>query len=93
MTLLLFSTKCALLHCDIISYLFSVAACCVFHVRLTAYFPALVYLYTGFWADEVPLSPKFQDQEVGEFELLSLNFTVRGTFPDVGDAEKAATGG
>lgn len=56
------------------------------------YFPAFVYLCVGFLAVEVLLSPKFQDQELGEFALLSVNCTCKVVFPDVGDAEKAATG-
>ena len=63
-----------------------------FTVRVTVYFPAFVYLCVGLFAVEVLLSPKFQDQEVGEFLLLSVNCTCNVAFPDVGDAEKAATG-
>jgi len=37
-------------------------------------------------------SPNFQAQEVGLLVLLSVNVTVNGAFPDVGNAEKAATG-
>ena len=61
--------------------------------KLTVYFPALIYLCIGFFAVELLLSPKFQDREVGEPVLLSLNFTDRGAFPERGDAVNAATGG
>jgi hypothetical protein len=61
-------------------------------VKLTVYFPALVYLCVGFWAVEVLLSPKLHDQEVGDPVLLSVNFTFKGCFPDMSDAVKAATG-
>ena len=38
------------------------------------------------------LSPNFQDPEVGDPVLLSVNVTVNGTFPFGGNAEKSATG-
>ena len=38
-------------------------------------------------------SPKSQIQEVGDPVLLSVNVTANGAFPDMGDAENAATGG
>lgn len=47
----------------------------------------------GFWAVEIAVpSPKFHFHPVGEFVLLSVNCTFSDTVPDVGDAEKAATG-
>jgi len=63
-----------------------------FTVKLTVYFPALLYLCTGFRVVEVLLSPKFHDQEAGDPVLLSVNFTVRGAFPVMGNAEKEAKG-
>jgi len=63
-----------------------------FTVKLTGYFPALPYLCSGFLLVEVLLSPKFQNQEVGDPVLLSFNSTVIGDFPDLVDTEKAATG-
>jgi hypothetical protein len=63
-----------------------------FTVRLTVYFPALLYLCTGFLAVEYVPSPKLQFYEAGEPVLLSLNCTFNGAFPEPGDAEKAATG-
>lgn len=62
-------------------------------VKLTVYFPIFVYLCVGFLAVEVLESPKFQDQEVGDPVLLSVNLTVNGFFPERGDAVKAAAGG
>ena len=38
-------------------------------------------------------SPKFQSQVVGEPVDVSLNFTVRGAVPEVGDAVNKATSG
>ena len=38
------------------------------------------------------LSPKFQDQEVGEPVFLSVNFTDKGTFPEMKLLVKFATG-
>ena len=58
--------------------------------RVTVYFPAFVYLCTGFLAVEVYLSPKFQRYDVDDPVLLSVNFTVNGTFPETGDAEKCS---
>ncbi len=56
------------------------------------YFPALEYLCVGFLAVEDVPSPKFHFHEVGVPVLLSLNATVNGEFPDVGEAENSATG-
>ena len=41
---------------------------------------------------EVPPSPKFQAQEVGEPVDVSAKATFRGAVPDVGDAVNEATG-
>ena len=41
---------------------------------------------------EVPLSPKFQAHDVGEFVEISVNVTVSGLVPEVGEAVKLATG-
>lgn len=46
----------------------------------------------GFLDVEYVPSPKLHFQEVGLLVLLSVNWTFKGTFPDVGDAEKAAMG-
>jgi hypothetical protein len=60
-------------------------------VNLTVYFPALLYLCTGFfWVEYVP-SPKLHFLEIGDPVLLSVNRTFNGAFPEVGDATKAAT--
>jgi len=60
-------------------------------VSVTVYFPALEYLCVGLLAvDDVP-SPKFHFHEVGVPVLLSVNATVNGIFPEVGDAENSAT--
>ena len=37
-------------------------------------------------------SPKFHFHAVGEFVLLSVNCTFSDTVPDVGEADKTATG-
>ena len=63
-----------------------------FTVKVTVNFPFLVYVCVALRVDEVVLSPKFQLHEVGDPVLLSVNCTLNGAFPDVGDAEKAATG-
>lgn len=63
-----------------------------FAVNVTVNFPFLVYVWVALRVDEVIPSPKFQTHEVGDPVLLSVNSTFNGTFPDVGDAEKAATG-
>ena len=61
-------------------------------VSLTVYFPAVEYLCVGFFAVEDVPSPKFHFQEVGDPVLLSVKETLNGAFPDVEDAENAATG-
>ena len=52
----------------------------------------LVYRWLGFWAVEVPLSPKSHSQEVGEPVEVSLKVTVSGADPDVGLPVKLAVG-
>jgi hypothetical protein len=52
----------------------------------------LAYWCDGFWADEVPESPKFHDHPVGVFVDASVKFTVSGAAPVVGAPLKAATG-
>ena len=37
-------------------------------------------------------SPKSHNQEIGDPELISLNDTTNGAYPEVGEAEKPATG-
>lgn len=61
-------------------------------VRLTEYVPASVYSYVGFWSVEVPPSPKYQYQEVGEFSDVSVNTIARGAVPVVVFAENETTG-
>ncbi len=63
-----------------------------FTVKLTVYFPALLYVYVGLCFVEVFPSPKFHFQEVCDPVLLSIKVTVNGAFPEVGFAENAATG-
>ena len=62
-------------------------------VRETVYLPFLVYVWIGFLTAEKAPSPKAQLHEVGDPVLLSVNVTLRGTFPEVREAEKSATGG
>jgi hypothetical protein len=66
--------------------------CELFTVKLTVYFPVLLYTCTGFFSVEVFPSPKFQFHEVGDPVLWSVKLTVSGAFPKVGDAEKLVTG-
>lgn len=57
------------------------------------YFPAVLYVCTGFCCLEIFPSPKVQNHEVGEPVLSSeVNLTFSGAFPEVGIAEKSATG-
>jgi hypothetical protein len=44
------------------------------------------------WKFEVLPSPKFQNQEEGDPVLVSVNVTVNGTVPEVGEGENDATG-
>ncbi len=61
-------------------------------VSLTVYFPVLEYLCVGFCLVEIVPSPKSHFHFFGVPVLASVNLTFNGTFPDVGDAENAATG-
>ena len=61
-------------------------------VNVTEYNPASLYVCTGFSPVEYVPSPKVHFHEVGDPVLWSVKLTVRGAFPEVGDAEKAATG-
>ncbi len=61
-------------------------------VNVTLYFPALLYVCTGFFSVELPPSPKVHFHAVGAPVLWSLKLTVRGTLPIAGVAEKAVTG-
>ncbi len=47
---------------------------------------------TGFFSVELFPSPKVHFHEVGDPVLSSVKLTVRGTFPEVGDAENLETG-
>ena len=47
----------------------------------------------GFCSEEVPPSPKVHAHAVGEPVEVSVNWTVRGARPAVGEAVKAVTGG
>jgi hypothetical protein len=78
-----------LIYPDIVLVLLPLA---FFTVKLTVYFPALLYVCAGLLDVEYVLSPKFHFHEVGLLVLLSVNFTLSGAFPEVGVAEKAATG-
>lgn len=62
-------------------------------VKLTVYFPALLYACTGFFTVEEVLSPNVHIHLVGIPVLLSLKLTLADTFTDAGDAVKSATGG
>ena len=52
-------------------------------VKPTVYFPALLYVCTGFLAVEYIPSPKLYFHEVGDPVLLSVNCTFDGDFPEV----------
>jgi len=55
-------------------------------VSLTVYFPVLEYLCVGFFSvDDFP-SPKLHFHFVVFPVLLSVNFTLKGSVPDFGDA-------
>jgi hypothetical protein len=62
-------------------------------VSTTVYVPGVVYWCVGFWEVDVPPSPNVQDHDVGEPLELSVNVTVRGAVPDVGEPVNDATGG
>ena len=65
-----------------------------FTVELTVNFPAVLYVWTGFLTVELDVpSPKLQFHEVGAPVLESVKATFTGAFPEVGVAEKFATGG
>lgn len=59
-------------------------------VKVTVYVPAVVYLCDGFSRVAVPPSPKVQAQEVGELVDVSVNVTISGLVPEVGEAMKLA---
>jgi hypothetical protein len=51
-----------------------------------------LYICTGFFSVELLPSPKVHLHEPGAPVLWSVKLTVRGTFPEDGDAEKLETG-
>ena len=61
-------------------------------LNVTLYSPDLLYVCTGFLSVELFPSPKVHLHEVGDPVLWSVKLTVRGAFPETGDAEKAAVG-
>jgi len=61
-------------------------------VNETVYVPDAAYACVGFSAADVAPSPKFQDQEVGEFVDASVNCTACPGIGLVGMKEKLATG-
>ncbi len=61
-------------------------------VRVTVYVPAAVYLCEGFSRVAVPPSPNVQAHDVGESVEVSVNVTVSGLVPEVGDAVKLGIG-
>ena len=65
----------------------------LYAVSATVKRPVVVYVWLGFCAVEVYVSPKLQDHAVGEFVEESVKVTANGTAPIVGVPEKAATGG
>jgi hypothetical protein len=63
-------------------------------MRVTVYVPVSSYVCVGFWSDEVPASPKFQEYDMGMDPVeISVNLTVRGAAPDLLLEVNAATGG
>jgi hypothetical protein len=54
--------------------------------------PGIVYVWRGFCSVLDPPSPKSQLHEVGDPVEVSVNWTVSGAVPDVGDPAKEATG-
>ena len=62
-------------------------------VNVTVYFPGTLYLCVGFRAVEVLLSPKSQDQKMGDPVLLSLKFIVGGSVEKEAIISKSATRG
>ena len=61
-------------------------------VNVTEYSPDLLYVCTGFFSVELFPSPKTHFHDVGDPVLWSVKLTLKGTFPEAGDAEKSATG-
>jgi hypothetical protein len=51
-----------------------------------------MYVWTGFWAAEVPPSPNDQAHVAGESVDASTNWTLSGTVPDVAFETNNATG-
>ena len=62
-------------------------------INLTVYVPGVVYVWLGFRDVDVPVSPNVHAQLVGEFDEVSVKFTVNGATPLVGVAVKLAVGG
>jgi hypothetical protein len=60
-------------------------------LRVTEYFPAAEYVWTGFCVAEVVPSPKSHFQDVGPPPELSVNLTVKGALPEVVLALKLAS--
>jgi hypothetical protein len=61
-------------------------------VSVTVYTPGVVKVCDGFWAPDVPPSPKVQAQLVGLPVEVSVSWTVSGTVPDVVLAVKEDVG-
>jgi hypothetical protein len=61
-------------------------------LKLTLYFPAIVYLCTGFFWVEYVLSPKLHFHDVGAPVLLSAKATFKGDLPEVTLLAKFAIG-
>ena len=59
-------------------------------VRVTVKEETVVYVWLGFWEDEVPPSPKFHCQEVGLPVDVSVNCTACPTTGDAGAYVKEA---
>jgi hypothetical protein len=51
-----------------------------------------VYVCEGLFTPDVLPSPKFHDHAVGVFVEMSVNWTVSGVVPEVGEPVKFATG-
>jgi hypothetical protein len=89
--------KAFILHFDTVIYPLFVAVLLPFAfvtVKLTVYFPTLLYVCTGFLVGEfcVP-SPKLQFHDAGVPELVSVNVTVNCALPVILLAVNAAAGG
>jgi hypothetical protein len=61
-------------------------------VMVTVYVPAVEYVCTGFWSEDVVPSPNDQIHDAGEFVDRSTNWTPKGTVPVVTFGMNAATG-